>query len=133
MTKEKKECGTSNMTWTELRTESQLEQIQEESRTKTILIFKHSRRCSISRMALDRLERKWNAEETLHIKPYFLDLVLFRETSACVARQFDVEHESPQILIIENGQSIYDRSHFDIDYHKILEAAKKLEGSVFIR
>ena len=124
MTKEKKECGMSNMTWTELRTESQLENIQEESRTKSILIFKHSRRCSISRMALDRLERKWNAAETLHIKPYFLDLLSFRETSASVARQFDVEHESPQVIIIENGQSIFDQSHFDIDYDKILEAAK---------
>jgi bacillithiol system protein YtxJ len=112
------------MKWTELKTESQLEQIQEESRTKSILIFKHSSRCSISKMALDRLERKWNAEETLNIKPYFLDLLSFREASASVARQFDVEHESPQVLIIENGQAIYDRSHFDIDYHQILEAAK---------
>jgi len=124
MTKEKKDCGTSNMKWTELKTESQLEQIQEESKTKSILIFKHSSRCSISKMALDRLERKWNAEETLNIKPYFLDLLSFREASASVARQFDVGHESPQILIIENGQSIYDRSHFDIDYNNILDAAK---------
>ena len=112
------------MNWTELRTESQLEQIQEESKTKSILIFKHSRRCSISRMALDRLERKWNAEETLHIKPYFLDLLSFRETSSSVASHFDVEHESPQVLIIENGQSIYDQSHFAIDYEKILAAAR---------
>jgi bacillithiol system protein YtxJ len=112
------------MIWTELRTESQLEQIQEESKTKSILIFKHSRRCSISKVALDRLERKWNAEETVHIKPYFLDLLSFRETSASVARQFDVEHESPQVLIIENGQVVYDRSHFEIDYDKILEASK---------
>jgi len=114
----------SDMKWTELRTESQLEQIQEESRTKSILIFKHSSRCSISKMALDRLERKWNAEETMHIKPYFVDLLSFREISASIASQFDVEHESPQVLIIENGQSIYDQSHFDIDYHKILVAAK---------
>lgn len=114
----------SNMNWTELRTESQLEQIQEESKTKSILIFKHSRRCSISQLALDRLERKWNAEETLHIKPYFLDLLSFRETSERVARHFDVEHESPQVLIIENGQAIYDQSHFGIDYDKIVGASK---------
>jgi bacillithiol system protein YtxJ len=57
------------MIWTELITESQLEQIHEESKTKSILIFKHSRRCSISQVALDRLERKWKAEETSHIKP----------------------------------------------------------------
>lgn len=112
------------MNWTELRTESQLEQIQEESKTKSILIFKHSRRCSVSKVALDRLERKWNVEETSHIKPYFLDLLSFRETSESVARQFDVEHESPQVLVIAKGESIYDRSHFEIDYDQILAASR---------
>jgi bacillithiol system protein YtxJ len=112
------------MSWTELRTDSQLEQIHHESKTKSILIFKHSSRCSISKMALDRLERKWKPEETSHIKPYFLDLLSYRETSSNVSRQFDVEHESPQVLIIENGQSVSDWSHFDIDYDKILEASR---------
>jgi len=125
MTKERKDCGTSKiMNWTELRSESQLEQIQQESKTKSILIFKHSKRCSISQMALDRLERKWKAEEASHIKPYFLDLISYRETSDTVARQFEVDHESPQVLIIENGEAIYDRSHFDIDYDRILQAAR---------
>jgi bacillithiol system protein YtxJ len=112
------------MNWTELRSESQLEQIQQESKTKTILIFKHSKRCSISQMALSRLERKWKAAEASHIKPYFLDLISYRETSDTVARQFEVDHESPQVLIIENGEAIYDRSHFDIDYDKILQASR---------
>ena len=125
MIKEKKECGTSKvMIWTELRTESQLELIQEESKTKSILIFKHSRRCSISQVALNRLERKWRAEETAHIKPYFLDLISYRETSDTIAREFEVDHQSPQVLIIENGESIYDRSHLDIDYDKILLASR---------
>lgn len=114
----------SKMGWTELQTDSQFEQIHQESKTKSILIFKHSTRCSISKMALDRLERKWNPEETSHIKPYFLDLLSFRETSTSVARHFDVEHESPQVIIIENGQSVNDWSHFDIDYDKILAASK---------
>ena len=112
------------MIWTQLRTETQLEKIQEESKTKSILIFKHSSRCSISQLALDRLERKWKSQETSHIKPYFLDLISFRGTSDCVAQKFDVEHESPQVLIIENGKVIYDRSHFDIDYDKILAASR---------
>jgi bacillithiol system protein YtxJ len=112
------------MNWTELRTESQLEQIQQESKTKSILIFKHSRRCSISKVALDRLERQWNVAETSHIKPYFLDLLTFRQISESIAMQFEVEHESPQVLIISNGESIYDRSHFEINYDGILEASK---------
>ena len=112
------------MIWTELRTESQLEEIQAESKTKSVLIFKHSKRCSISQLTLDRLERRWKEEETAHIKPYFLDLISYRETSITIAREYEVEHESPQVLLIENGEAIYDRSHFDIDYDKILEASR---------
>lgn len=112
------------MKWSELKSEDQLDQIKEESKLIHVLIFKHSKRCSVSRVALDRLERNWNAEETGHLKPYFLDLISSPETSDSIARQFEVEHESPQVLIIENGQSVYDRSHFDIVYAQILEATK---------
>jgi len=112
------------MKWFELRSEDQLDQIKEESKSMHVLIFKHSKRCAASRVTLDRLERNWNVEETSHLKPYFLDLNSFRETSESIASQFEVEHESPQVLIIENGQSIYDRSHFDIHYKLILEASK---------
>jgi len=116
--------NSENMTWSELKSEDQLDQIKEESKVIPVLIFKHSKRCSVSRVALDRLERKWNAEEMSHLKPYFLDLISFPETSNRIASQFEVEHESPQVLIIENGQSVYDRSHFDIDYTQILKATK---------
>ena len=112
------------MKWVELKTVEQLGQIREESKKHPVLIFKHSRRCSISKAALDRLERNWKEDETAHLKPYFLDLVTFRKTSDLIATQFDVEHESPQVLIIENGQSIYNQSHFNIDYGNILKASK---------
>ena len=112
------------MKWVELKTEEQLDQIRAESKENPVLIFKHSRRCSISKAALDRLERNWKEDEMAHLKPYFLDLISFRETSDRIATQFDVEHESPQVLIIENGQAIYDQSHFNIDYGHILKASK---------
>jgi bacillithiol system protein YtxJ len=51
-------------------------------------------------------------------------LISYRETSDTIAREYDVDHESPQVLLIENGEAIYDRSHFDIDYDKILEASR---------
>ena len=58
------------------------------------------------------------------IKSYFLDLITYREISNRIAHEFDVEHESPQILIIENEKSIYDQSHMGIDYQQIREAVK---------
>ena len=75
-------------------------------------------------MALDRLERNWQEAEMIGIKSYFLDLITYREISNRIAHEFDVEHESPQILIIENEKSIYDQSHMGIDYQQIREAVK---------
>jgi bacillithiol system protein YtxJ len=128
MTKAKLVCGTIDnsiiMKWHELKSSDQLDAIREESKANPILIFKYSNRCSVSQVALDRLERKWIDQEASAIKPYFLDLIAFRETSNRIAQQFEVEHESPQVLLIRDGKAIYDRSHFDIDYRSILEASK---------
>ncbi len=96
--------------WIELTELQQLEKIKEESENQAILIFKHSTRCSISSMAKNRLERAWNIAET-SVKPYYLDLISFREVSNAIAEQFDVEHQSPQVLLIKKGKSIYDASH----------------------
>ncbi len=75
-------------------------------------------------MALDRLERNWKTMEMQDVKSYFLDLIPYREVSNRIAEEFDVEHESPQVLIIEKGKSIYNRSHMGIDYRHIREAIK---------
>lgn len=107
------------MNWNTLQNTDQLGELINESNEKKVLIFKHSTRCSISKTTLDRLERNWKESEMNDLKPYFLDLLNFRELSNTIATQFGVEHQSPQILIISNGQSKYDFSHFDIDYHQI--------------
>ncbi len=112
------------MTWNELKSTDQVDKIHEESKSNPVLIFKYSKRCSVSQLALDRLERKWSDQEAQGIKPYFLDLIAFRETSNRIAHQFEVEHESPQVLVIKDGRSVYDGSHFDIEYNDILQAAK---------
>ncbi|MEJ7643388.1 MAG: bacillithiol system redox-active protein YtxJ [Chryseolinea sp.] len=112
------------MKWNELKSTDQLDQIREESRIKPVLIFKYSNRCSVSQLALDRFERKWSDEKAADIKPYFLDLISFREVSNRIAQQFKVHHESPQVLLIKNGEAIYDGSHFDIDFEEIVAASK---------
>lgn len=104
------------MIWKELTAIDQLDQLIEESKNSPVLIYKHSTSCSVSRMALDRLERKWDLEGT---KTYFLDLLSYRPLSNAIAERFQVVHESPQVLVIENGKAVYDSSHFDINYHDI--------------
>jgi bacillithiol system protein YtxJ len=112
------------MRWSELRSANQIDKIKEESKEGPVLIFKYSSRCSLSSMALDRLERNWEENEMVSVKPYFLDLITYRDISNKIADVFDVEHESPQVLIIENEKAIYDQSHMGIRYEAIKDAVK---------
>lgn len=107
------------MNWIELKEEGQLEQIKTESKQQPVLIFKHSTRCSVSSMALNRLERSWNDKELEGLKAYHLDLITYRPVSNQIASDFGVPHESPQILIISDGKCTYHNSHMGISYHEV--------------
>jgi len=106
------------MNWILLTDETQLQQIIQQSAAKPQLIFKHSTRCGISSMARNRLERNSPPDG---IDFYFLDLLQHRQLSQQVAGIFNVEHESPQVLLIKNGQCIYDESHSGISMDEIVE------------
>jgi bacillithiol system protein YtxJ len=108
------------MNWNKLTDETQLTTIKEESAQEPILIFKHSTTCSISAMAYGRMERNW--KDNAGIKPYYLDLLQFRSISAAVANEFSVEHESPQVLLIQNGECVYNASHMGISFQALLQA-----------
>ena len=105
--------------WVLLDDNSKLLKAIEESFTKDVVIFKHSTTCSISLTAKRRLEEYWDDLE--NVIPYYLDLKSFRSISDEVAERFSVHHESPQILLIRQGECIYDASHFDITIAELKE------------
>lgn len=107
------------MNWNTLDNTDTIAEIKESSAVQPILIFKHSTRCSISSMALNRLERDWNDEDMKSIKAYYLDLIKNRDVSNAVATAFNVQHQSPQVLIIKDGKCLYDNSHMGISYREI--------------
>jgi bacillithiol system protein YtxJ len=108
------------MNWKKLTESTQLEEIKELSKTKPVLIFKHSTRCAVSSMSFDRLLRNWKAEDESKIEPYYLDLIAYRNLSNQIEAEFRVEHASPQVLIIREGKSVYDNSHYGISYPEIM-------------
>lgn len=107
------------MTWNSLTDVSQLDAIKEESFKHPVLIFKHSTTCSISATALNRLERNWKQEKVGELKPYYLDLLRNRALSTQIASTFDIEHQSPQVLLIKDGVCIYSATHFDISFKEL--------------
>ena len=106
--------------WLVLNSEQQLAEIVMASHSRAQVIFKHSTRCSISGVAKNRLEKQDQPE---NIDFYYLDLIAFRPVSQAIAEQFQVHHESPQVLLIKNGACIYDESHMSISMDEILEQA----------
>jgi len=106
------------MNWIHLTEIAIIDQIIKDSFDKPQVIFKHSTRCSISSMALNRLERE---EAPANANFYYLDLLKYRDISNIIAERFNVYHESPQILIIRNGECIYDESHQGINMNEIAE------------
>jgi len=117
----KSNTSTASIEWHPLEDESQLQYVIEESHERDVLIYKHSTRCGISGMALNRLERGWK-EELNHVKAYFLDLIAYRNLSNEIAQRFEVYHESPQIIIIRSGKAIHDESHMGISAETIEQA-----------
>lgn len=104
------------MNWITLDSESQLEEIRTVSAKEPVVIFKHSTRCAISAMVKARLERE-GAPKGLNF--YYLDLIRHRSISNRIAHDFAVEHESPQVLLIRNGECVYDESHNGINMEQL--------------
>lgn len=108
---EKKEVK-SKINWIPLTSLAEIKKIKEDSKDKHIGIFKHSTRCVISTTTLKRFQG--NFPEGLDITMYYIDLLNNREVSAEVGYEFQVIHQSPQLLIIKDGRAISHASHYDI-------------------
>jgi bacillithiol system protein YtxJ len=106
------------MNWIILTDEHQLSNLKELSSQKAQLIFKHSTRCASSSMAKARLERSAQPD---NLDFHFLDLVKYRQLSNKIAELFSVSHESPQVLLIKNGECVYEESHSAIRMEEIME------------
>lgn len=115
------EISASTLNWLPLTESNQLLTIISESKIKPILIFKHSTRCGVSRMALKSFEREFDLPKTT-VDLYFLDLLKYKGISNEISEKLGVYHQSPQVLLVKNEQVIYHDSHYQIS----VDAIKKL-------
>ena len=102
--------------WISLTEIDELQRIAEKSFQKPQILFKHSTRCGTSSLVLNRLER---ASDIPDADFYMLDLIRYRNVSNKIAELFDVYHESPQVLLIKNGECYYEESHLGIDMFEL--------------
>ena len=110
----------NKMDWINLNSVEQLTEINEKSKNKTQIIFKHSTRCSVSTFAKRILSNEYSDEIKKNADVYYLDLIAFRKISNSIANYYGVVHESPQILVINNGECTFNASHSDVSFKSAL-------------
>ncbi|HEX2630230.1 MAG TPA: bacillithiol system redox-active protein YtxJ [Chitinophagaceae bacterium] len=108
------------MQWINLINVEGLTHLVKESFNRPQLIFKYSETCSLSEMMKIKLER---AKAPGNVVFHFLDIWKYRPLSNKIAEDFHVHHESPQVLLIINGECVYDESHMDIRMDEIVAQA----------
>ncbi|WP_226064842.1 bacillithiol system redox-active protein YtxJ [Kaistella polysaccharea] len=105
--------NSSSTFWNSIKSEEDLNKAIEQSFEKKVVIFKHSTRCHISKMVLKNFEAEVGNSDK-DVAYYFLDLITFRPISNKIAEDFGITHQSPQLIILENGKAVKDASHQSI-------------------
>ena len=111
---------TNTFPWIDLTSTDQLIEVQEQSKIKPVVIFKHSTRCVISRMVLREFESSFPKDQHT-ASLYLLDLLAYRDISNEIGSKFQVSHQSPQLIVLKNGEAVYHASHNDINAKAIKE------------
>lgn len=84
-----------------------------ESRERPVLLFKHSRTCGISCEALDELHEHL-AKGRTGAAYKMITVQSHRRVSDTAAERFRIRHETPQAILIRDGQVVWNASHFRI-------------------
>jgi len=113
------------MEFKQLENMDELEEIYNESMDKVVIIFKHSTRCPTSTRASNEIQKVIPFPSEGVIIAQIL-VIENRDISDQVAKDLEIKHESPQIIIVKNRHPIYNTSHFDITKENIMAELDKL-------
>ena len=83
-----------------------------------MVIFKHSTTCPISTAAYNEMEQ-FAGEVVL------VEVQRARELSREIEKQTGIRHESPQVLVLENGKVVWNASHFKVKAQAVEEAVNR--------
>jgi bacillithiol system protein YtxJ len=98
------------MNWLNIDSDEKIREIKELSQSSRVLIFKFSPKCVVSYIMRILFEREWN-EKKMKMETYIVNIKEYKELSDKIASEFEVEHKTPQILIIETGKCVFSASH----------------------
>lgn len=99
-----------SLDWKVLDDKQQIDSANETSFEKPVVIFKHSTRCGISKMVLNQFQNNAEFDEEAVLLLY-LDILAHRDISDEISNRFGILHQSPQMLILKDGEVVHHSSH----------------------
>ncbi len=120
-----KNSGANRFGWTPLAIRQEWADTVTKSQTEPVVVFKHSARCAISRMAQNTFEKEWDVSQNTAL--YMLSVLDARDVSNQIATDLGVRHESPQLLLVHNGKAVAYWSHQHIDAAALQRRLEMLE------
>ncbi len=94
--KEKKQ-----LPWITLDSVEQLDVIKEKSKVKTQVIYKHSKKCIGSEKVMERFIDNYQLTAN-DLDLHYLDLNDYEEVSKRAEQKFNIDNESPQLIVLRN-------------------------------
>lgn len=108
----------------ELLAVEDVEEVLQQTNENPAFIFKHSTTCPISAEAYEQFKSYFLTDATPY-DGYFVKVRETRNVSNELADKLEVEHQSPQIFLVKNGQAVWNTSHNDITVENIVEAVEE--------
>ncbi|SRR5260221_6469726 len=112
------------MEWKVIKSETALYEIQELSDTEKVLIFRNNPGSMVCLAVKMLLQREWNGG-MMNMKTYIVDEVLHKDLSERIAKEFSVENQAPQVLLIKNGKCIHTKSNGNILFSDLKQFANR--------
>ena len=101
---------------TPLETVADLDAALARSVVRPVLIFKHSITCGTSEVAREEVEELIESidREAWPVDLYVVRVQPARAVSNEIETRLRVRHESPQVLLVNNGQVVWRASHYRV-------------------
>jgi bacillithiol system protein YtxJ len=103
----------------EIKSMEEWEDVRSQSNKEPIFLMKHSSTCPISAAGYQEFD-KFETD----IPKYYLIVQKSRPVSQEVESELSVQHQSPQLLLLKDGEAVWHASHYDINSHKIKSAVE---------
>lgn len=110
----------------ELKSATDLEAALSASEEQPVLLFKHSTACPVSGSAYQRVQSYINDAGEKAPPVYMVKVIEARPVSNEIAQRLAVTHQSPQMLLVQNRQAVWNASHGGIDGRSIGEALGRI-------